>query len=235
VLNHFRHSSGAGGNRDDFTGHAFESGESKGFQFAWHQHDVRHGQFLPDLILFSEKQHVLVNAFLYRQPFRLGTIGTVTNQEQLGWNFLAHAVKNLDYVEHTLHRPEVGKVHQQPLVVADIFTALFHPFRLAQILVAVYEVWDDLDVVLDVKNVKGAVAQILRNCCHAVTLLDGKTRNRKIRSVEPDQSDVGAVQGGHKRQLAPRRSCGQHLLGQHRAHRVRNCVVHVQQIKFVEL
>ncbi len=35
--------------------------------------------------------------------------------------------------------------------------------------------------------------------------------------------------------LLARRSCRQHLLGQHRAHRVRDRVVHVQQIEFVEL
>src|SRR5580658_1793661 len=35
--------------------------------------------------------------------------------------------------------------------------------------------------------------------------------------------------------MASRRSCRQHLLGQHRADRVRDGVVHVQQIEFVEL
>jgi len=142
---------------------------------------------------------VLVDSFLYSQPFRLRTIGSVANQQQLGRKFLSHAVKNLDYVEHALHRPEVGKVHQQPLVVPDILDALFHPFRFAQILVAVDEVRDDLDVVLDVENVQRAVAQILRNGRHAVALLDGKARNRKIRAVEADQRDVGPVQGGDKR------------------------------------
>jgi len=178
---------------------------------------------------------VLVNAFLYRQPFRLRTIGPVANQQQLGRNSLAHTVEDFDYIQHTFHRPEIGKVHQQPLVVPDILAALFQPFRFAQILVAVHKVRNDFDVVLDVENPQRARAQILRDGRHAVALLDGKTRNRKIRAVEPNQSDVGAVQGRDKRQMLPRRSRRQHLLGQHRAHRVRNRVVHVQQIEFVEL
>jgi hypothetical protein len=40
MLDHFRHSSGAGGNGDDFTGHAFQCRQSEGFQFAGHQHHV---------------------------------------------------------------------------------------------------------------------------------------------------------------------------------------------------
>jgi len=52
VLDHFRHSSSAGGNRDYLTGHSFQSRQAEGFQFAGHQHYVRDGEFFPDLILF---------------------------------------------------------------------------------------------------------------------------------------------------------------------------------------
>jgi len=142
---------------------------------------------------------VLVNAFLHRQPLRLRTIGPVANQQQLGGDFLAHAVKDLDYIQHAFHRAEVRKVHQQALVFGNILAALFQPFRFAQILVAVHKVGDDLDVVLDVENSQGAGAQILRDGGHAVALLDGETRDRKIGAVEADESDVGAVQGGDKR------------------------------------
>jgi len=152
-----------------------------------------------DLVLLTKKQHVLVNAFLHRQPLRLGTIGPVANQQQLGRDFLAYTVKDFDHVQDALHWPEVRKVHQQPLVVRNILAALFEPFRFAQVLVAVHKVRDDLDVVLDVENIKGAGAQILRDGRHAVALLDGKTCNGKIRAIEPDQRDVGAVQGGYKR------------------------------------
>ena len=80
VLDQFRHSSGASGNGDDLTGHPFQCRESERFQFAGHQQHVRDGEFLADLILLPKKQHVLMNAFLHREPFRLGTIGPVANQ-----------------------------------------------------------------------------------------------------------------------------------------------------------
>jgi len=126
-------------------------------------------------------------------------------------------------------------VHQQPLFVGDILNAFLQPFWSALVVVAVHEIGDDFDVILDVEYVECAVAQILRDRGYAVALLNGKARNRKIGAVEPDQRDVGAVQGGDKRQMAARRSCCEHLLGQHRAHRVRYGIVHMQQIEFVEL
>jgi len=101
---------------------------------------------------------VLVNALLHRQPLRLGTIGAVANQQQLGRDFLAHTVKDFDHIQDAFHRPEVGKMHQQPLVVGHVLAPLFHPFWFAQILVAVDKVRDDLDVILDIENLKGAVA-----------------------------------------------------------------------------
>jgi len=101
---------------------------------------------------------VLVNAFLHRQPLRLGTIGAVANQQELGRDLLVHAVENLDHIQNAFHRPEVGKMHQQALVVGDILAAFFQPLRLAQVFVAVHEVRDDLDVFLDVENANGTVA-----------------------------------------------------------------------------
>ena len=35
---------------------------------------------LPDLILLSKKQHVLMNSFLHRQPLSLRTIGPIADQ-----------------------------------------------------------------------------------------------------------------------------------------------------------
>jgi len=95
---------------------------------------------------------VLVNSFLHRQPLRLRTIGTVANQEQLGGDLLAHTVEDFDHIEDALHRAEVGKVHQQALVVGYVLAAFLQPLRLAQILVAVHEVGDHFDVILDVEN-----------------------------------------------------------------------------------
>jgi len=165
----------------------------------------------------------------------LRTIRAIANQQQLGRNLLAHAVEDFDHVENALHRAEVREVYQKPLVVGDVFAALFHPFRLALIVVAVHEVGNDFDVVLDVEDFQRAGAQVLRDGGDAVALLDGKTGDRKIGAVQSDQRDVGAVQRGDKRQIAARRSGRQHLLGEHRAHRMRDGVMDVQQIEFVEL
>jgi len=71
-------------------------------------------------------------------------------------------------------------MHQQPLVIGYIFKTLVHPFRFAEILVAVDEVGNDFNVLLDIENIKGAIAQILRDRGHAVALLNGKARYGKV-------------------------------------------------------
>src|SRR5205807_4165784 len=55
--------------------------------------------------------------------------------------------------------------------------------------------------------------------------------------VEADQCDVSPVQGGGKGKLAARSvtRAGEHLLGQHCAYRMRNGVVHMQQVERVDL
>ena len=141
-----------------------------------------------------------MNTFLHRQPFGLRAVGAVADQQQLGRNFLAHAVENLDHIENAFDRPEVGKVHQQAFVVRNIFDSVCQPFRFAHVFVAVHEVRDDFDVVLDVENIQRAVAQVLRDRRNAIALLDRKTRNRQIGTIEPDESDVGAMQSRNKRQ-----------------------------------
>ncbi len=107
MLDDFGDAAGAGGDGDHFAGHAFQGSEAEGFQFTGHQHDVRDGQFFADLILLAEKQHMFVNAFLYCQPFRLGTVGAVANQQEFGRNLFADAVEDFDYIEHALYRAEV--------------------------------------------------------------------------------------------------------------------------------
>jgi len=235
VLDHFGNSSRSRSNWNDFAGHAFERGESEGFEFARHQHYVGNRQLFADLVLLAEKQYVLVNTFLYGQPFCLGAIGAVADQQQLGGNLLVHAVEDFDDIENAFYRTKIGKVDQQAFFVGNVLDAFFEPFRLAHILVAVHEVGNDLDVVLDVENLEGAIAQILRDRRDSVALLDGKTRDGKIGAIEADQSDVGAVQRGDERQIAARRGGRQHLLGEHGAHRMRNGVVHVEQVEFVKL
>jgi hypothetical protein len=49
---------------------------------AGQQHHVRQRQLLIDAVLLAQKKHALVNAFLHRQPLRLGAVGAVADQQQ---------------------------------------------------------------------------------------------------------------------------------------------------------
>src|SRR6185369_17913070 len=97
--------------------------------------------------------------------------------------------------------------------------------------VAVDEVVDHLNVIANIELAQGALPQVLRDGGDSIALLDGETGNGKVGAVEAHQRDVGAVQGGHEGQLAPARLGGHHLARQQRAYRMRNRIVHVQQIK----
>jgi len=112
VFDHFRHPTGAGRDRNHLTSHSFEGSQAKAFEFARHQQHVGDSELLADLILFTQKQDMFLNPFLHCQPLCLRTIGPVTDQQKLGWNFLEHAVKNFDYIEHAFHRAEVGEMHE---------------------------------------------------------------------------------------------------------------------------
>jgi len=111
VLDHFRHASSSCGDGHNFAGHSFERGQSERFQFARHQHYIRKGEFFANLILFSKKQYMLVNAFLHRQPFCLRTVGTVADQQELCGNLLANAIEDFDDIEHALYRTKIRKVY----------------------------------------------------------------------------------------------------------------------------
>src|SRR6266536_3589274 len=108
-----------------------------------------------------------------RKPLSLGTVGTVADQQQLGGNLLAHPVEDFDHVEHAFHGPEVGQMNQDALVIRGVLAALSLETGLAHVLIAIYEVGNDLDVVLDVEDLDGAVAQIVRDGGDPVALLDG--------------------------------------------------------------
>ena len=156
------------------------------------------------LVLLAQKHHVVVNAFLHRQPFRARAVGTVADQQQLGGNLLAHPVKDLDGVGHALHRTEIRKMHQQALAVGRVLLRELRRIFASAIHVAIHEVVNDLDVILDVELAQRALPQVLRDGGDAVALLDGEARDRQIRAVQTDQRDVGAVKRGDERQLAPR-------------------------------
>src|SRR5882757_7847183 len=102
---------------------------------------------------------------------------------------------------------------QNSLIVRCVLPTMLLASSGADILIAVDEVRDDLNVILDVKHVDGAGTQVLRDCSDAIALLNGKPRDRKIRAVQADQGNVGAVQGRYKRQMTPWRGSGEHLPG----------------------
>ncbi len=90
-------------------------------------------------------------------------------------------------------------------------------------------------MVLDVELAQRAFAEVLGNGGDSVALLDGKTGNRQIRVILADQRDIGAVQGGHKGKDLPLGARRQHLPGQQGAYRVRDGVMHMQEMEFVNL
>src|SRR2546423_7729654 len=121
-----------------------------------------------------------MNAFLHCQPLGLRAVWTIADQQQLRWNVFANTIEDLNYTEEPLHRPEIRKMHENSLIVGCVLAAMFLPSRRTNVLVAVDEVGDDFNVILDVKDVDGAGAQVLRDGGDAVALLDGKTRDREI-------------------------------------------------------
>ena len=124
---------------------------------------------------------------------------------------------------------------EDAFVVGGILPALLRTSGGAKVLVAVHKVRDHFDVFLDVKNADGASPQILGDRGDSVALLDGKTRDRQVGAVEADQSDIRAVKCGDEGKMTARRSGRQHLPSKHCADRMRNRIVNVQQVEFVEL
>src|ERR1700751_3601357 len=114
---------------------------------------------------------------------------------------------------------------EDALVVRSIFSTLRYPFRLARIFIAVDKIGDDFDVILDIKNLESAAAQVLRNSSHAIALFNRKASNRKIRPVETNQGDISAMKRRKKRQVATWRGGREHLFGKHRTHGMRDRIV----------
>src|SRR5258707_14201111 len=100
---------------------------------------------------------------------------------------------------------------QNSLIIRCVFPTMLLASSRTELLIAVDEVGDDLNVILDVKHVDGAGTQVLRDCGDSIALLDGKTRDREIRAVQADQRNVGTVQCRHKGQVTSRWRRGQHL------------------------
>ena len=177
-----------------------------------------------------------MNPFLHREPLGDGPVRPVSDQQQPGWHLLVHAVENLDDVGDALDGSEVRKMHQHALVVRRILPPhLGGNLRIADVDIAIHRVVDHLNWFLYVEHSLGPVAQVIRNRGNPVALFDRIPGNRKIGAVQTNKGDVGPVQSGHKGQPFLLRAIGEHLPGQHRTHRMRNRIVHMQQVQIVKL
>ncbi len=126
-------------------------------------------------------------------------------------------------------------MHQQPLFLGRILEAKFGGVLGPAIHVAIDRVVDDFDFFPHVENPQGAVAQVVGDGGDAVALVDGIAGDGQVGAVQPDQRDVRAVERGDEGQAAASRTVRQHLARQQSAHGVRNRVVHVLQVKIVQL
>ncbi len=101
--------------------------------------------------------------------------------------------------------------------------------------IAIYEVVDDFNLLAHLELLDRALLQIIRDRRHTVTLFDSVFCDRKIRTVGAHNGDVRAVQRGDKRQLARLDRRREHLPRQQRADRMRDRVMHVQNVEAVNL
>src|ERR1700722_2316234 len=125
-------------------------------------------------------------------------------------------------------------MHQDAFSLWGIFQATLGGSRVATVKVAIHEVIDHFDVILYVKLAQSALSKIVRDCSYSVALLDGETGDGQIGAVETDQRNVGAVQRSDKGQALSAGLGCEHLPGQQCAYRVRDGIVHVQNVESVE-
>ena len=79
-------------------GHRFQGCQSKGFQFAWKKHDIGQRQLFMNMILLAQKHHLLMDAFLHGQPFGLGAVRAIPDEQKFRRDLLTHAIENLNHV-----------------------------------------------------------------------------------------------------------------------------------------
>ena len=102
--------------------------------------------------------------------------------------------------------------------------------------VAVDEVVNHADFVLDAEDVDRVAAKVFADGGDAVGLFDGEFGDAEVGAVRADQRDVGAVQRGDEGQAAGfLLERGGHLARQKRRDGVGNGVVNVQQVELVGL
>src|SRR5581483_1032920 len=115
------------------------------------------------------------------------------------------------------------------------FATALQPAGVAAIKIAVDEVGDDANLAFHRELRPRSFAQVVRDGGYTVALLDGKAGDRKVRAVLADQRNVSPMKCGNKGQPSCLRTGGKHLLRQVRAYRMRDGVMHVQQVEPVNL
>ncbi len=183
------------------------------------------------MILLSQKVYAFGNSQLSRQDFGGAAVRTIAHHQKVRRNRLANARQNMHAVEHPLHRPKIRKMNQQFFAARGKRPGARF-FRIRLIDLDVDEVRNDAHFVLHSKDFRRPLADELADAGHAVRFLNRKFGNWKVRAVRPHQRDVRPVQRGNERKHSLVR---QHLLRQQRRDRVRNGVVHVQQVERVAL
>src|SRR3989442_14054862 len=161
-----------------------------------------------------------MDPLLDREPLGWRAVWPIAQEKQLSGDSFANAVKDFDDVGHALHWPKIRHMHQDALSIRSILGAPVLQFLafFPAVDIAIYEVVDHLDMVLDFELPQRALAQILGDCRNPVTLLDRETGDGQIGAVLADKSNVGSVKRSNEGQIPvlwPRR---EHLPGQHRAH-----------------
>src|SRR5205085_4732452 len=178
VIDQLRHSAHARSDGGNFAGHGFERRQAEALQFAGNEHEIGDRQLFLHAFLLAEEQHAIANAFALRQPLGGSAFGPVPDHEQPRRNALAYAIKNLDHVLHALDWAEIGKMHQQTLMLAGKLCAPLLGGGVAQVKIAIHEVGNHFDGMAHVKLDHRAVAQVIGDGSYAVALLDAEAGYR---------------------------------------------------------
>ena len=128
-------------------------------------------EVLVDAVLLSEEMDVADQFLLADNVFRGAAVGSVADQDELRGHFLANERKDLNHIREPLDGTEIRQVHQDRFAPRGPLGAQAG-IVLPQIEIAIHEIGDHFDRVLDVEIFERALFQIMGNRRHAVGLLD---------------------------------------------------------------
>src|SRR6202790_2772022 len=100
-------------------------------------------------ILLSEEMDVADQFFLANDILCGAAVGSVADQNELRGHFLANERENVDNIRKPLDGTEIRQVHQDRLALRGPLGA-HGRIVLPEIEVAIDEIWNDFDLILDV-------------------------------------------------------------------------------------